>query len=327
MQSTLNPKQSDPSDVLVIAPDVVLVAPGDKELSGVAHDAISRPWNPQPQVGSDFSAVPPVPPVDTTFRPADIHDVRIPGYRPSGGGRAIRAFTAVLLATCIGGAAIAWQSSGNLAKQMVAKWAPKFVVTSLLLPQEKPGATAQPTPPPVQAAVASDAPPQPAAPAQTAAETAPAQSAPESVAPAIAALPPESAQSIQSMARDLATAGQEIEQLKASVAQLKASQEQMSRDLAKASEAKASEARTSEAKVSERNLRPRPLPPPPRWAATPARRPTPTYPPAQAYPAPQAAVAPLPPPAAAPYVPPQATPQPLTDPELSSVPRPPMPVR
>ena len=40
MHSTLNQKQTDdPHDILVVAPDVVLVAPADKELSNPAHDA------------------------------------------------------------------------------------------------------------------------------------------------------------------------------------------------------------------------------------------------------------------------------------------------
>jgi DNA repair ATPase RecN len=74
------------------------------------------------------------------------------------------------------------------------------------------------------------------------------------------------------MARDIATLGQAIEQLKASQAQmardnanaaeqLKASREQMARVLAKA---------------SEQNLRPKMSAPPPRPTATPTRRPVPT---------------------------------------------------
>ncbi len=119
------------------------------------------------------------------------------------------------------------------------------------------------------------------------------------------------------MTRDLASLGQEVEQLKASIEQLRASQQQMSRDVAKASEVKA----------SEQNLRPRISALPPRPAAVRARKPLPSYPPQQAL------TAPVLPQATAPYVTRQPEPQPqapvqsLTDPELSSVPRPPMPVR
>jgi hypothetical protein len=113
--------------------------------------------------------------------------------------------------------------------------------------------------------------------------------------------------------------GQEIAQLKAGLEQLKASQQQMSRDIGKASEAK-----TTEIKPSEQSLRPRIAAPAPRPAAAPARKPMPPPPPL-------AAAAPQPAQAAAPSMPrqieppPQATAQPQTQ-ELSSVPRPPMPL-
>jgi hypothetical protein len=300
MHSTLNPKPTDdPHDFVVVAPNAVRVAPADEELSNLLQEAARRSSNPQTRTGSDFPAGAPVLPVDTTFRPAAVNDVKVPGERRSIGKSAVRSFTALLLAASIGVAAIAWQSSGNVAKQIIAKWAPKFILTSLMPELEKPGLPAQPNPPTVQAAAANTAPPQPAPPAQT---------APEGVAPTTAALSPGEPQLLQSMARDLATAGQEIEQLKASIEQLKASQEQMSRDIAKA---------------PVQNLRPKISAPPPRSAAAPARKPMPPFPP------PQSAAASTLPQAAAPSVPqqpepqPQATAQPLAEP----VPRPPMPVR
>jgi len=310
MQSTLKPKQpDDPHDVLEVAPGVVLVAPVDPaedELSNLLRAAARQHSDPQKGTGSEFAAGPAVPPVDTTFRPAAVGNVKVPGNRPSMGGRLIRGFIGFLLAVCIGVGAAAWQAHGDTARAMLARWAPQLVPT-----------LSQPSPPAVQTSAVNTASPQPAAPGQTAAA---------GVAPTAAAPSSGEGQSLQSMARDLATAGQEIEQLKASIAQLKASQEQMSRDAARVSEAKTSEPRASETRASE-PMRPRISAPPPRSASAPARRPTATYRPSQA------AVAPmLPPPAAAPYVPPpqpqpQATAPPLTDPELSSVPRPPMPVR
>jgi hypothetical protein len=312
MQSTLNPKQiDDPHDVLMVAPDVVQVAPADEELSKLLRDAARHLSDQQTHTGPDLPAGPPVPPVDTTFRPAAVNNVHIPGYRRWIGGPAVRGFTALLLAACIGVAGIIWQSDAT--KKMIAKWATQIVLT-LSLPLDKPGLSAQPAPPAVEVAAAKAAPPQPAPLAQT---------APESAAPAAAALSPDSAQLLQSMARDLASVGQEVEQLKASIEQLKASQQQMSRDAAKASEAK-----VSEVKASEQNSRPRVAALPPRPAAARARKPMPPY-----YPPPQAAAAPVLPQAAAPYVPrqpesqPEATAQPPADPELASVPRPPMPVR
>jgi len=290
MHSTLNPKQTDdPHDFLVVAPDIVLIAPADAELSSLAPDAMRYPSDPQTHIGSDFSAGIAVPPVDT-FRAAAVNDVQVPGERGSIGKSAVRAFTALLLAACLGLAAIAWQSSGNVAKQIIAKWAPKFILTSLLPALENPGLPEQPSPPTVQASAAKAAPPQPAPLAQT---------APAGVAANAAALPPESAQLLHSMALDLATARQEIEQLKA---------KQMSRDIAKA---------------SKQNLRPKISAPPPRSAAAPARKPMPPFPPRQA------AAAPTLPQAAAPSVPRQPEPQPqaTAQPQAEPVPRPPMPVQ
>ena len=307
MHSTLNPKQTDPHDVLVVAPDIVLVARADKEFSNPAHDAMSRPSEPQTSAGSGVSAGPSVPPVDTTFRAAAVDNVQVRGGRSSIGRRAARAFTGFLLAGCIGVAAIAWQSYGDAAKQIIASWTPQFVLTSSP-PLENPGLPEQPNPPAIQASAAKAAPPQPTA---------------EGVAPTAAALSPESAQSLQSMAGDLATVGQEIKQLKASIEQLKASQQQMSRDIAKTSETKASETKASETKASEQNLRPRISALPPRSAAAPARKPMPPFPP------PQAAATPALPQAAAPSVPrqPELQPQPTAQPQDEPVLRPPMPVR
>jgi hypothetical protein len=315
MHSTLNPQQADPH---ADPHDDVLVARIDEELSKLAHDAMRDPLDPQIHMGSDFSAGAAIPPVDTTFRPAAVNHVQAPRLRPSFGVRAIRGFVGFLLAVCIGVAGVVWQAYGDAAKQMIARWTPQLVATSSP-PPENPGLPEQPNPPAVQANAAKAAPPQPAPPAQAAAE---------GVAPAAAA--PESAVLLESMARELASARQEIDQLKAS-------QEQMSREMAKASQAKAYEAKASLAKASqtkasqttasEQNLRPRISAIPPRSVAAPVRRPMPP-----SYPPPQAAAAPVLPQAPAPYVPrqpespPQVTVQPQAEPELSPVPRPPMPV-
>jgi hypothetical protein len=301
MHSTLKLKPTDdPHDIVVVAPDAVQVAPADDEISNLLREAARQYSGQQTHTASNLPAAPPVPPVDTTFRPAAAGNV----HRRSMAGRALRAFAALLLAACIGVAGIAWQS--DAAKKMIAKVATQLVLTSSD-PSEQSGSSAQPAKPAVEIAAASAASGQPVPLAQTASEA---------VAPA-AASSADSSQVLQSMARDLASAGQEIEQLKASIEQLKASQQQMSRDMAK----------TSENKASEQNVRPRLSALPPRPAAAPARRPIAPYPPRQA------ATAPTYPQAAAPYVPRQIEPQPQTtappqaDPELSSVPRPPMPLR
>lgn len=315
MQSTLSQKQNDdPHDVLVVAPDVALVVPTDEELSKLAQtmrDSSSSPI----RAGADFPAGATIPRVDTTFRPT-VNDA--PGRTI--GGRAARAFRAALLLAVGGGAAaFAWQAYGDEAKSTVAQWVPQRVL-ALILPTEKPALAEQASPPAVEAATADTPAAQPAPPVSAAPEAA----APEAAAPAAAAPAVEPAEQLRSMARDLANAGQQIEQLKASIEELKASQQQMSRGIARTSEAKA-----SEAKPPEPNLKPRLAALPPRPAAARVHKPMPPLPPppqAASYPA-------LPPSAAPPYAPrqveplPLATTQTLGDPELASVPRPPMPVR
>src|SRR6266568_4242328 len=255
MHSTQNPQQVDPH---ADPHDDVLVARIDEELSKLAHVAMRDPLDPQTHMGSDFSAGAAVPPVDTTFRPAAVNHVQAPRLRPSFGVRAMRGFVGFLLAVCIGVAGVVWQAYGDAAKQMIARWTPQLVATSSP-PPENPGLPEQPNPPAVQANGAKAAPPQP---------TPPAQAAAEGVAPAAAAAP-ESAVLLESMARELASARQEIDQLKAS-------QEQMSREIAKAkayeakaSLAKASLAKASQTKASEPNLRPRISALPPRSVAAP----------------------------------------------------------
>jgi hypothetical protein len=315
LTTTIQKPTDDPHDILAVTPHVALMAPTDEELSRLAR-SLRHFANPQTDTGADHPAGPTIPPVDTTFRPAAVGDVQVPGHWRTMGGRAASAVTAALLvATCTGAAAIAWQSYGGAAEQMIAQWAPQRVLASLL-PLEKPPLPAQPTSPAVEA-TAANPPPQPGSSAQT---------APEGVAPAAVAPSVEAAPSRSSTTNDIASARQEIEQLKASIEELKAGQQQMSRDIAKVSETKASETRASDVKASEQNLRPKISAHPPRPAAAQARRPMPPLP------APQAAAAPTLP-QAAPYVPrppepqPQATPQTLADPELASVPRPPMPLR
>ncbi len=314
MQSTLNPKQNDdPHDILVVAPDVALVVPTDEELSRLAH-SMRHPPGPETRAGSGAAAAPTVPPVDTTFRPA-VSDV--PGRRTIG-ARATRVFTtALLFALGTGAVAFAWESYGDRARQMIAPWVPQQVLAALL-PADKP---ALPAPAVVETATVDTAPP-----------SAPAAQA----APAAAAPPVETAEQLRSMAQDIAGMGQEIAQLKASIEELKSGRQQMSRETVKPAEARISDARASENRASENraaepNLRPRIASLPPRPPAR-VRKPAPPLPAQQAatYPPLPLAAAPQ---AAAPYVPRQAEPPPqaadqtLTDPELTSVPRPPMPLR
>jgi hypothetical protein len=242
MDTALSPKESDSRHALVER--------ADKELAH-AHEQITRADEQIAQAEKRLSK---------------LERDAVPGKRSLFDRPAVRGLTGLLLAGCIGVAAIAWQSPyRDAAKEVIARLAPQRVATSSP-PLENPGPAALPSQPGVQAAAAETAPPQPESLAQT---------APEDVASTAVALSPELTQLIQSMARDLATLGQGIEQLKASqeqmardnanaAAQLKANQEQMARVLAK---------------VSEQSLRPRiptPAPtPPPRPTTTAPRRPAP----------------------------------------------------
>ncbi len=313
MDSNLNPKPSDdPHDIVVIAPDAVRVAPADDEIESLLKEKVRAPSQPPLRAAPDVSISATVPPVDITFRATAGNDMPVDGGR-SIAGRLLRGVAALLLAACIGGAAMAWRYHGDAAQRLIADWAPLFAGKSS---SEKAGVAA----PPVLAAAEVDV-----------ADPAPAQSTQQAAAAAEAnasarVVSPDEPQSLQTMARDLANASQQIEQLKASVEQLKASQQQL---VAMVSE-----------KATASNLRPKkpaqPAPPPrPVAALTPARAPAPALPPrplrSATEPNPSAAAAPLPPPA--PYAPRQTEPQShaatetLNDPELVTVPRPPMPLR
>jgi hypothetical protein len=310
MHSTLNPNQTDPRDVFVDAPDVAPHA--DHAFSGTAPDAMRLHSDPQAHMAYESSAGPSVPPVDTTFRATDVNRARVPGGRRPMGVPMIRGVIGFLLAVCVGVAGALWQSHGDVAREMIAKWVPQLVPSSSP-PPESPALADQSNPPAaVQASTETAAPAQPASPAQTTSDA---------VAPAAAASSPDPAQ-LQSMAHDLAVAEQEIETLKATVAQLKANQEQISRDVAKVSVSD---------KPFEPNPRPRISAPLPRPASAPARKPIPQVR------SPRAAAAQILPQAAAPPVPrqvepppqavqPQAAPPPQAEPHLSSALRPPMPV-
>ncbi|WP_027551084.1 hypothetical protein [Bradyrhizobium sp. Cp5.3] len=139
---------------------------------------------------------------------------RSPRGRP-----ALRGIVGLVLAAGIGTAALVSQSSyGDTARQMIAGWAPLRAATSSQL--QEPAPVAQPSPT-VQLAEAPPASPQPAAAAEA---------IPEAVASTVSALPPELTELLQKLASDVANVQQGIDELKASQAQLKANQEQMSLD-------------------------------------------------------------------------------------------------
>ncbi len=260
MHSTLNPKQNDPQRVLIARVDEELartreqIAQADEQLSKLERDAARYPSD-HPQTRTNM------------VRPA-VH-----GNLLSPGARAKRGLIGLLLAACIGVAAIVWQSSyGDAAKQVIATWAPQVGPTSSQ-PLENPRISAQPIPTTARVVAVQTASPETARRDRTASQDA---------APTAAPVSSELAQLLQTMARDLGNVEHGIEQLKASqeqmasdnaktVEQLRASQEQMTRLVARA---------------SEQNLRPKTSAPPPRPIAT--TKPAPALPSQQARVRPQA---------------------------------------
>jgi predicted FMN-binding regulatory protein PaiB len=219
MNSTLNPIPG--------GPDTILAARADERLAHV-YEQIAQADEQLARVTEHLSKM---------EHDAVQHPSAVARLQPSHSSPALRGIVGLALAACIGGAAYAAQSSyGEAARVTIAQWAPNLVSTSSPWSQ-KPGDSAQPRMPGVQLAAGETTSAQPAASAQT-----PTQD----VAPA--PLPPELTQLLQAMARDIATVEQGIEQLKANqermgaenaraIEQLRASQEQMARLVAKPSEA------------------------------------------------------------------------------------------
>ena len=159
-----------------------------------------------------------------------------PARKPSRGRPALRGFIGLLAAACIAGVAFISQSSyGEAAKPVIARWAAPYVDW---WPQAKPELAGQPALSGVRLAAAD---------ATAAQATLPAQAGPQEAASPPALTPSELTQLLQTMARDLATLQQGIDQLKASQEQLasdnakaveefRAGQEQMTRLVARISE-------------------------------------------------------------------------------------------
>jgi hypothetical protein len=354
MQSTLTVHETDPHDIFVIEPDVVLAARPDAARPDAprpdapradpvradaprteaprtdnvsvdpVHEALSRLAHQRADIQPKFSVAAPSPTVDTTFRAAAVAGNKPKGERSAFGRRLRNTFAGFLFALVSAMAAALWTHHGNAAKQMLADyWLPaKQTIAGWLppfvlaasSPTEPPPVAEQPSVSPTQAATADQASAPPAQPSDSAA---PVQ------ATAVADAAPSPSPLVQSMARDIAAMGQQIEQLKASIEQLKASQAQMARDVVKS---------------SELNQRPRiatTLPPRPAVATAPApvRKPKPVYQTYQPASGAGASTSPPPLPAAPAPLPQPALSQPAPPPQASAaedggpVVRPPLPLR
>jgi hypothetical protein len=312
-------KDNDPHDAVQISPEMVLASRSFSVAPALAPEITTRPEpkfaaerkiNPEPKFSPVSEPRTAVPSVDTAVRVAasDGHSLK----KRSAAGKWLRgAFVTFLFAGGSAAATIAWEKHGDTARQMLAEWTP--ALTSLLpsTSQTAPVAAAQAAPPAAEAAAAAD---------QTAD-----QSAATPPAVQVAAAPqPDATQSVQSMTRDLGLMAQQIEALKASIAELKAGQEQMAREMAKPPAPKpVTDARPPvDPRAHVSALPPRPAPPPVRKPKPVVSQTyTPAYSPAPLAPPPPSQAAAVPPPA-----PPVATTQAVAD-DDGPVVRPPMPLR
>jgi len=234
MSSTLNPPKIDPKDIPTLAPDVVVTR---ADHDAAKPDPGGKPAASAAQKGAEAAAGAKAPPVDTTFRATSTDPVK--GQAPkSFGRRLLRGVIGMILTACVAGAAMLWQSHGDVVRQIVTKSVAPIIV-ALLSRKESPAVEEPSGSPVVQASVA------PAASAPSAS-----QNAADNPGSTAASPSPEAAQLLQSLARELSNLRQDMEQMKAAIAELKASDDQMAREIVKASD------RATD-KALEQALRPR----------------------------------------------------------------------
>jgi hypothetical protein len=183
--------------------------------------------------------------------------------RRSRGRPALRGFIGLVAAACIIGTALVSQSSyGEALKPAIAQWVAPYIGSTSWLQSTREELPAGPGPSSVRLSSA-EAPAQAIPAARTALQ--------DGASPTARVTSPELEQLLQAMARDLAAVQQGIEELKAgqermagdnakTVEQVRASQEQLTRLVAR---------------VSEQEQRAKTPAPPPRPVAEPARKPAP----------------------------------------------------
>jgi hypothetical protein len=232
MSSTLNPPKIDPKDIPALAPEVVVTR---ADHDAAKPDPAGRPAASAAPKGAEAAAGVKAPPVDTTFRATSTDPVKGKA-RTSFGRRLLRGVIGMILTACVAGAAVLWQSHGDVVRRIVTKSVAPVVLA--LLSRDDNQAVEQPWGSPVVQASVVPGGSAPSAPQNTADN------------PAAASPSPEAAQLLQSLARELTSLRQDMEQMKAVIAELKSSDDQMAREIAKVSD-KATD------KALEQALRPR----------------------------------------------------------------------
>jgi len=242
MNSTPDPKETKPHDALIAGADEGLahaheqIKRADEQLTRLTEQLARMERDDAHPSSARLGSHEPGP-----------HE---PSPQPPPGGRpALLTLVGLSLAACITVVAllVLLLSYGDGPTLIVARWAPQPASTPTLPPENLPS-PAQPAPSTVQVAAAEPAPPQAASPQATPPQaTLLAQTAPQDAAPTAPAALPDQTQLLQTIARDLANLERTIEQLKANqqqmagdnskaIGELKASQEEMKRALARVSE-------------------------------------------------------------------------------------------
>jgi hypothetical protein len=258
-----------------INPDAVLSARADERLAH-AYEQIARADDELTRVTEKLSRME----NEAARRPTAAYNLQ-----RARGGSGSRGLMAFVLAACIGGAAFASHSSyGEAARQTIAPFVPSYISASWLS-VARPQDAAQQTSSPVQLAAAETTLLQPTPSAQT-----PMQAIPSASSAAPVPASPDLTQMLQSMAHDIATVEQGIEQLKANQTQmaadnaraiegLRASQEQLTHLAVRAPEKPAAKPAVQPAASETTRAKP-PAPPPaaPKPVASTAHKPPPASP-------------------------------------------------
>jgi hypothetical protein len=243
MNSTPTPKAIEPDDALIARADERLahayeqIARADEQLARVTEQLAKMERDAEPKPSAE------------------------PGPQPPPRKPRLAALVGSVLLALVAAAFILQSSYGRGARQAVTRWVPHLASTPSS-PPENPPLHAQPAPAAVQVAAADAVAPSQATPL---AQTAP-QDAAAHTTPAAPAAPPDQTQLLQTMVRDLANLGRDVELLRAN-------QQQMTTDTSKAIEqlrAGQEEVKRALAKVSEQS--PPKTPPPPPTQATPTVR-------------------------------------------------------
>jgi cytoskeletal protein RodZ len=258
MTSMPNPEQANPHVVAALTQARQQIGRADRQL---------------PRVKEQVSKLEP----DSARHPSQLQKrLAVRPYRSSLGRLALRGLIVLLVAACMGAAAMVLRSEPQL-----------YPISS---PAAESPVPAQSSRSAVQASASTAAPP------RSALAAPPAQTLLAASAPTAADPSPEQEQLLQLLRGFLAVVEQEIEELKTSIEQLKTSQEQMVRNnsavadqlkaaqeqmvrdnAAVAEQLKATQEQMARliAKASEQQLRPKTLAPPPRSIATPTGKPVP----------------------------------------------------